>query len=78
MRQELNITAVRWFALSTRSHRGRFEQRPNVGASLAASLADEPRFQIGQPDVIGPLVGADRDRMAAAIVRAIDQDAAHA
>jgi hypothetical protein len=34
------------------------EVGPNVGASLAASLADEPQFQVGQPDVIGPLVPA--------------------
>jgi hypothetical protein len=52
--------------------------RPNVGASLAAGLAYEPRLEIEKPDVIGPLVRADRDRMAAMIVRAIDQHAAHA
>jgi hypothetical protein len=34
---------------------------PHVSASLAASLADKPRFQIGKPDVIGPSVRADRD-----------------
>jgi hypothetical protein len=28
--------------------------------------------------VIGPLVGADRDRVAATIVGAVDEDAAHA
>jgi hypothetical protein len=45
---------------------------------LAASLADETRFQIGEPNVTGPLVCADRDRMAAVKVRAIDQEAANA
>jgi hypothetical protein len=34
---------------------------PHVSASLAAHLTDEPRFQVGQPDVIGPSVSADRD-----------------
>jgi hypothetical protein len=34
---------------------------PHVSASLAADLTDEPRFQVGQPDVIGPSVPADRD-----------------
>jgi hypothetical protein len=34
---------------------------PHVSPSLAAHLADEPRFQFGQPDVIGPSVPADRD-----------------
>jgi hypothetical protein len=51
--------------------------RPHVSPSLAASFADEPRFQIGEPDVIGPLVRADRDRMATVKVRAIDQEAVH-
>jgi hypothetical protein len=52
--------------------------RPDVGTSLAAGFAHEPRLEIGKPDVIGPLVRADRDRVAAMIVRAIDQDPAHA
>jgi hypothetical protein len=52
--------------------------RPDVGASLAAAYANKPRFQIGKPDVIGPLVCADRDRVAALVIRAIDKDAAHA
>jgi hypothetical protein len=52
--------------------------RPDVSASLAAGLANEPRFQIGEPDVVGPWVRAERNRLAAMIVRAIDQDAMHA
>src|SRR6266478_3151175 len=44
--------------------------RPNVGTSLAAGLANEPRLEIGQPETIRPLVRADRYRVAAAIVRA--------
>jgi hypothetical protein len=52
--------------------------RPHVGASLAAGLTYEPRLQIGKPDVIRPLIRADRDRMAATIVRTIDQETAHA
>src|SRR5438270_4596785 len=32
------------------------EVRPNVGAFLATSLAYEPCFQIGEPDVIRPLI----------------------
>lgn len=52
--------------------------RPDIGGSLAADLAHAPRFEIGEPDMIRPLVRADRNRAAAVIVRAIDQDAAHA
>jgi hypothetical protein len=51
--------------------------RPHVGASLAARLAHETRLQVGEPDVIRPLICADRDRVAAMIVRAIDQETAH-
>jgi hypothetical protein len=49
-----------------------------AGAALAAGLADKPRLKIGQPEVIGPLICADRTRMAATKVLAIDEDAAHA
>jgi hypothetical protein len=52
--------------------------RPDVGALPAAGLTSEQGFDIGQPDIIGPSIGADRGRMAAMIVRAIDQETAHA
>ena len=51
---------------------------PNVGALLAAGFTDELRFEIGEPDVIRPWISADRDRVAAFVIRAIDQDPAHA
>jgi hypothetical protein len=35
-----------------------FEIRPDVRATLAASRADELVFQIGQPGIIRPLIGA--------------------
>lgn len=54
------------------------EVRPDVGAFLPAGLAHEPCLEIRQPDLIGPLVRADRDRVAAVEVLTIDQDAAHA
>src|SRR5271168_3590250 len=54
------------------------EVRPHVSASLAAGFAYEPRLEIGKPDVIWPLLCADRDRVAALVIRAINQDAAHA
>jgi hypothetical protein len=41
-------------------------------------LADEARLDVGQPEIIGPLIGADRDRMAAAVIGAIDQETANA
>jgi hypothetical protein len=34
-------------------------------------------FNIGQPDIIGPWVAADRDQVRALIVGTIDEDAAH-
>ena len=52
--------------------------RPHIGPSLAACRADEPIFDVGEPEIVGPLVGANRGRVAAVVVGAIDQDAAHA
>jgi hypothetical protein len=54
------------------------EIRSRVSAFLATRLARKARFDIGQPDIIGPLVAADRDVMAALVVRAIDQETANA
>jgi hypothetical protein len=31
--------------------------RPHIGTTLAARLADKPRFNVGQPNVITPLIG---------------------
>src|SRR5436190_24098034 len=50
----------------------------HVGAVLAASLADEPRLDIRQPHIVGPPIGRHRDRVAATIVHAIDQDPSRA
>jgi hypothetical protein len=61
-----------------RDHPFPIKQRPDIGPSLAAGCADEPSLQIGEPDVIRPWVGADREGLAALVIRAIDQDAAHA
>ena len=45
---------------------------------MAATFAYEPRLKIGEPNVIRPSVCADRDRVAALMVRAVDEDAANA
>jgi hypothetical protein len=39
------------------------KHRPDIGAAVAASLTGELRFEIGQPDMIGPAIGVDHDRM---------------
>jgi hypothetical protein len=52
--------------------------RSDVSAPLAAGFADEPRLDVGQLDVVGPRISGDRDRVAALVVRAIDQETAHA
>ena len=52
------------------------EVRPDLGAALAAGLADEERLDVGEPHVIRPSIRADRERVAAVVVRAVDQDAA--
>ena len=48
--------------------------RLHARTSLAADLAHEARLKIGEHDVIMPCVRTDRDRVAALMIRAIDQD----
>jgi hypothetical protein len=54
------------------------EIRPDIGALLAAGLARKPRFEIGEPDIIRPSVAVDCRPMAAAKIRAINQETANA
>src|SRR3954470_2587122 len=54
------------------------EVRAEVSALGAASLAGEPLLDIGQPDIIRPLIGADRCPLTTVIVGAIDQHPARA
>jgi hypothetical protein len=54
------------------------EIRPDIGAFGAARLAGKAGLDVGQPDIIGPLVAADRDVMAALVIRTIDQETANA
>ena len=51
---------------------------PDICAALAAGFADEPMLDVGQPDMIGPTVGAYRNRVAAFVVSAIDQQSVDA
>jgi hypothetical protein len=48
-----------------------------TGTALAAGLADEARLDIGEPEIVWPSITTDCGRMAAPVVSAIDQDAAH-
>jgi len=54
------------------------EVRPDVSASLLAYLAGEPGLYVRQPNIVGPPIAADRDVMAAPIIRAIDHEPANA
>lgn len=49
-----------------------------TSAPLFPRPTDEQRLYVAKPDVIGPAVAADRDRVAAPIIRAIDQETANA
>src|ERR1700687_3454999 len=53
---------------------GGLKRRPDIAAVVSASLTGELRLQIGQPDVIRPVLSIDHDRMRAAIVGAIDHN----
>jgi len=50
----------------------------NVGTTPTAGLTGELRLQLGQADIVRPLIGGDRGPVRAAIVGAIDQQAANA
>lgn len=52
-----------------------FKIRPNLGAAITATPADEPRLEIGEPYTVRPAVGVQSNVMAA---MAIDQHAANA
>jgi hypothetical protein len=45
---------------------------PDVSALAAANAADKPLLEIGQPNIIGPMIATDRDVVAAMIISAID------
>jgi hypothetical protein len=51
---------------------------PDVSAAGAASLTRKPSLKVRQPDIIRPPVPADRRRMAAPEIRAIDQETTNA
>jgi hypothetical protein len=57
------------------AHAGRAEMGTDICTALAARPTDEPRLNVGKPDVVGPVICRHRDRMAAPVVRTIDQDA---
>ena len=61
---------------STRS--GVREVRPDLRGLFAAARTGEERFDIGEPDIIGPAVGIGLDVMAASVIAAIDIDVADA
>ena len=54
------------------------EVGPDVGAAAAASPADEPLLEIGQPNIVRPSITGNRGGVAAMVVGAIDQNAADA
>src|SRR5215831_12525875 len=48
----------------------------DVGPALAADRTGETRLKIAEPKIIGPAIPADRCRMRAVVVAAVDHDAA--
>ena len=65
-------------ATLTSPHVGLPKLRPDFRAAFAAGVADKARLDIRQSYMIRPLVGADLDVMAVAMIAAIDQDVADA
>ena len=62
----------------TSSRPGVREFRPDLRALFAAASTGEARFDVGEPDIIGPAVGVGFDVMGAAMIAAIDQHVADA
>jgi hypothetical protein len=56
------------------AHLCRRKMWPDVGASLPASVANKLRFNVGQPNMVRPLIGRQGDRVAAPVVAAKDDD----
>jgi hypothetical protein len=56
-----------------RSVRGIACPRPDIGTAVAASPTGELRLEIGKPDMIGPAIGIDDDRMRTPVIAAVDQ-----
>jgi hypothetical protein len=57
---------------------GRLPIGPHIRTFPAAGLTGESRLDVRQSDAIRPSISGDRGPMAAVVVGAIDQDAAHA
>jgi hypothetical protein len=52
--------------------------RPDLRAALAARQTDEALLDVGEPEIVGLLIGVNRDRMAAVKVDTVDEDAVDA
>lgn len=75
---DLKMRLSEWPADLTSPHASLRKLRPHFRAALAAGAADEVRFDVRQPHLIGPAVGVDLGRVAATMIAAIDQHSAHA
>ena len=61
----------------TSAHDGRRKVRSDVRTVLAASGADEARLDVGQTHMIGPTIRAERRRVTALVVGAVDDHFVH-
>jgi len=52
--------------------------RPRVRTPLAAGATDEAHLDVGQSDTVTPSIGTDRERVAALVIGAVDQDTGQA
>jgi hypothetical protein len=50
------------------------EERPDIGAAVAADLTGEPRLQVRQSSVVTPTASVDHDGMRTTIIAAIDDE----
>jgi hypothetical protein len=64
--------------LSASPHGRVLEERPDIGAAVAADLTGEPRLQVRQSSVVTPTASVDHDRMRALVIAAVDDESARA
>jgi hypothetical protein len=57
---------------------GRLLLRPDFRGALAPRPTDEALLDVGEPEIVGLLIGVNRDRMAAVKVDTVDEDAVDA
>lgn len=69
------MAGAKWLPIAHAADRpfcGPIKVRPDVGAAPAARPANEPRLEVGQPQIVRPAIGVQGHAVAASVVSAVD------